>query len=366
MKLEIGQTIRSLRTQNKVTQEELALHLGVTAQAISRWENESGYPDIELIPTIAAYFSVTTDTLLGIDKTERKKRFDEIYRDIKLRKRDIEAKEHIPVLRGYAAEFPSDEYIRMSLADMLFHNQMETDPPDTNILREIEQLLKTVAEKSENIDRRNDALRRLAELYAFGFKDEHLMNETLWKMPSLNHGREIAAANIFSTMNKKSNIGQYNLLRIADTFIRLTTESIVFVMPNDASRWEEKVKMLHQAADIYRFVCGDEMLELHCAVADILRYIATYTVAMKKYDETLENLQEMLYHYQKAASMRDGDRCTSPLTDQITWDPSEMPLEDVHESIYWARKKMNQSRYDPIRNDPRFQAIVRGLDELIK
>ena len=39
MKLEIGQTIRSLRTQNKVTQEELALHLGVTAQAISRWEN---------------------------------------------------------------------------------------------------------------------------------------------------------------------------------------------------------------------------------------------------------------------------------------------------------------------------------------
>ena len=108
MKLEIGQTIRSLRAKNKVTQEELALYLGVTPQAISRWENESGYPDIELLPVIADYFSVSTDELLGIDKNEREKRLEEIYHDIKIRFYEVETKEHIPVLRGYAAEFPSD------------------------------------------------------------------------------------------------------------------------------------------------------------------------------------------------------------------------------------------------------------------
>lgn len=363
MKLKIGQMIRSLRTQNKVTQEELALHLGVTPQAISRWENESGYPDIELLPVIAAYFSVSTDELLGIDKNEREKRLEEIYHDIKIRFYEAETKKHIPVLRAYAAEFPSDEKIRLDLAEMLFQNQMETDHPDTNILREVEQLLKTVAEKSESIDRRSKALIHLADLYAFGFKDDRLMDETLWKLPSFHYAREITAATIYTKMRKRSAVCQYNLLCLADAFANFTMDYIAYIMPNDASRWEEKVKLLHQLADIYRFVCGDEMLEFHCAVADILRYIATYTVAMKKYDETLENLQEMVYHYQKAASTQDGDHASSPLIDQITRVCS---LEDIRQKIYWSREKMNQSRYDPIRNDPRFQVILRELDEMIK
>lgn len=363
MKLKIGQTIRSLRTQNKVTQEELALHLGVTPQAISRWENESGYPDIELLPVIAAYFSVSTDELLGIDKNEREKRLEEIYHDIKIRFYEAETKKHIPVLRAYAAEFPSDEKIRLDLAEMLFQNQMETDHPDTNILREVEQLLKTIAEKSENIDRRSRALIHLANLYAFGFKDDRLMDETLWKLPSLHYARESVAADIYFKLRKRPDVCQMNLLLLADSLAHYTMEYITYIMPNDPSRWEEKVKLLHQAADIYRFVCGDEMLEYHCYVAGIMHYISTYTVAMKKYDETLENLQEMVYHYQKAAAIQDGDRCSSPLADQITLECS---LEDIRQKIYWAREKMNKSRYDPIRNDPRFQAILCALEEMIK
>ena len=344
MKLEIGQTIRSLRAKNKVTQEELALYLGVTPQAISRWENASGYPDIELLPTIASYFSVSTDELFGIDKCDRERRLDEIYHDIKIRSWSLVTQEDILILRGYAAEFPSDEKIRMALAEMLFENQMETDYSDTHILREIEQLFKTVAEKSDNIDRRSKALIHLAKLYAFGFKDDHLMEETLWKLPSLHYARELAAADIYFKLRKRPDVCQYNLLLLADSLVHFTMEYIAYIMPNDASRWEEKVKLLHQAADIYRFVCGDEMLEYHCKVADILRYIATYTVAMKKYDETMENLQEMLYHYQKAASTQDGDHASSPFIDQITRVCS---LEDIRHKIYWSREKMEQSATIP-------------------
>ena len=363
MKLEIGQTIRSLRAKNKVTQEELALYLGVTPQAISRWENASGYPDIELLPTIASYFSVSTDELFGIDKCDRERRLDEIYHDIKIRSWSLVTQEDILILRGYAAEFPSDEKIRMALAEMLFESQRETDYSDTNILREIEQLFKTVAEKSDNIDRRSKALIHLAELYAFGFKDDHLMEETLWKLPSLHYARESVAADIYFKLRKRPDVCQYNLLLLADSFSHYTMEYITYIMPNDASRWEEKVKLLHQAADIYRFACGDEMLEYHCYVAGIMHYISTFTVAMKKYDETLENLQEMVYHYQKAAAIQDGDHCSSPLTDQIKLECS---LEDIRQKIYWAREKMDKSRYDPIRDDPRFQAILCALEEMIK
>ena len=46
MNLEIGAIIKSLRSKHKYTQEQLSAFLGVTPQAVSRWEAGNGYPDI--------------------------------------------------------------------------------------------------------------------------------------------------------------------------------------------------------------------------------------------------------------------------------------------------------------------------------
>lgn len=70
MNIKIGEKIKSLRVSKGVTQDKLAEYLGVTAQAISRWENGSGYPDIELLPALASFFNITTDELLCYDRSE--------------------------------------------------------------------------------------------------------------------------------------------------------------------------------------------------------------------------------------------------------------------------------------------------------
>ncbi len=62
--LPIAEKIRTLRKERGITQDELAAALRVSFQSVSRWENGQTYPDIELIPKIAAYFGVTTDELL--------------------------------------------------------------------------------------------------------------------------------------------------------------------------------------------------------------------------------------------------------------------------------------------------------------
>ena len=93
--LPIGERIRSLRRDRNETQEELALVLGVSYQAVSRWENGDAYPDIELLPKLAAHYEVTTDELLGADeetrktdKERRKQEFrDEISRCIRVKDR---------------------------------------------------------------------------------------------------------------------------------------------------------------------------------------------------------------------------------------------------------------------------------------
>jgi len=64
MKIQIGARVKALRKCHNVTQEQLAEALGLTNQAISRWESEGGYPDIEYIIPIANFFRVTANYLL--------------------------------------------------------------------------------------------------------------------------------------------------------------------------------------------------------------------------------------------------------------------------------------------------------------
>ncbi|MCL2665107.1 MAG: helix-turn-helix domain-containing protein [Defluviitaleaceae bacterium] len=68
--LKINERIAFLRRQKGVTQEELANVLGVTNQSVSKWEQGSCCPDIQLLPDLAKYFGVSTDSLLGHSPAE--------------------------------------------------------------------------------------------------------------------------------------------------------------------------------------------------------------------------------------------------------------------------------------------------------
>ena len=65
--MKIGENIRALRLQKGLTQEQVAQQLGVTYQAVSKWENGTNTPDIGLLPEIAALFGVTIDALFHQD-----------------------------------------------------------------------------------------------------------------------------------------------------------------------------------------------------------------------------------------------------------------------------------------------------------
>ena len=62
--MNIGNNISALRKKKGITQEELANELGVSAQAVSKWENNSSCPDVSLLTKIADYFGVSVDALL--------------------------------------------------------------------------------------------------------------------------------------------------------------------------------------------------------------------------------------------------------------------------------------------------------------
>ena len=61
----MGKRISDLRKGKGMTQEQLAQQMGVTAQAVSKWENDLSCPDISILPQLAEALGVTTDELLG-------------------------------------------------------------------------------------------------------------------------------------------------------------------------------------------------------------------------------------------------------------------------------------------------------------
>jgi transcriptional regulator with XRE-family HTH domain len=78
MEINLGLKIRELRKKHNLTQEDLAAKLSVSAQAISKWENNTCYPDMVQIPILANFFGVSLDELFSYDVTQLNHRIDGI------------------------------------------------------------------------------------------------------------------------------------------------------------------------------------------------------------------------------------------------------------------------------------------------
>jgi len=120
MQLNIGENIKRFRKERNITQEELSEILGVSFQSVSRWENGTCYPDLELLPTIAEFFRITVDSLLGvnevIEQKNVKKYLDEFQKAISVGNID----KCIEIARQGVAEYPNNYKLLNALMYALF------------------------------------------------------------------------------------------------------------------------------------------------------------------------------------------------------------------------------------------------------
>ena len=115
MQIEIGNKIRQLRQRDGRKQEDLANALGVTNQAVSRWEASGGYPDMEMIPAIANYFNVSIDELFGYSSDRQAKLQSILVRAEKAINEQGDMTECVEMLRSAAEEFPSEPQVLIKL-----------------------------------------------------------------------------------------------------------------------------------------------------------------------------------------------------------------------------------------------------------
>lgn len=108
MKIRIGDNIKKQRLLKKQTQENLSEVFDVSPQAISRWENESTFPDIQLLPTIANYFQISVDELLGVDEMRSHEQMCGIYTRVHNFELEGSFEKAVAELRKALKVFPRD------------------------------------------------------------------------------------------------------------------------------------------------------------------------------------------------------------------------------------------------------------------
>ncbi|WMJ22815.1 helix-turn-helix transcriptional regulator [Paludicola sp. MB14-C6] len=80
MTTSLGKKISELRKQRGITQDQLAEEMGVSSQAVSKWENDISCPDIMMLPQLAEYFNVSIDELLRGEKAHEARMVTEVER----------------------------------------------------------------------------------------------------------------------------------------------------------------------------------------------------------------------------------------------------------------------------------------------
>lgn len=83
MNLEIGAKIKQLRLHRGMTQEQLGKPLGLSGQAVSKWESNTTMPDIQLLPELSALLGITIDELFSITDNTRMERIETMLEDVR-------------------------------------------------------------------------------------------------------------------------------------------------------------------------------------------------------------------------------------------------------------------------------------------
>ncbi len=160
----IGENIKRLRREKELTQETLAEFLGVTFQSVSKWERGESYPDITLLPSIAAFFNVSCDELLGSKAAEREseiQKYLDLYSD--LRTKDT------PYVFGQLSqaikEFPGEYRLLVSYLDALLMTKSNEDDDSEKILDEVEKIYGNILAYCTDDAIRMTAKRRVCMYY---------------------------------------------------------------------------------------------------------------------------------------------------------------------------------------------------------
>lgn len=349
MELQIAKNLKELRHQRGTTQDALAAHLGITVQAVSKWERGEGMPDITLLPGIAAFYDTTVDALLGCDDIRRAEALAEFEKKYHACLNRGDTAGRLALARAMQKEYPNEEAVLRNLMGALY--TADRKGSSAEIIALGERLM-----TSTNNDSRHTAIRLLCYTYnAIGEKEKALEYANM--IPA---GTDLRLAVLEGDELVKhcrwhfwDACGQMQLVL-----------NYLLGCPEAGYTAAERHQIRTTMCDFYRMIFPDGDFGFwHDRLGELYFGLALSSAELGETDRAFAELEKMFEHFTAFENFTVIDH-TSLLVRGLHYDIAQSGRSGSENnfSVYLRRLEQNP-RFDSLREDARYTALCARLAE---
>ena len=350
MDIKIGEILKTLRKERGNTQEDLASHLGISVQAVSKWERGDGFPDITHLPYIASYYEVTTDDLLGCNNLRKQNDLAEFEKKAQVLINKGKRKERLALCREMQKKYPNEKIVLDNLMHDLF---------STGAIKNSEEIICIANKllKSDSVEYRYDAIQMLAFTYSKLGNDEKAVEYA--KMVPCNK-------DLLSTVLKGKALVEHcrwYFWSVCDTMLRLSHN--MMQCPEAGYTAEERHSIRETVYKLFRqiFPNGD-FGWWENRLGRLCRDMAISSAEMGKLDQAFDELDKMCDHMEKYQRFTSIEH-TSPLVRGLQYNASQSGSSTERSIACEFLCSLDEiSHFQCLRTDARLESIKNRLQAL--
>jgi len=351
MEITLSENLKELRYKKGDTQEDLAAYLGISFQAISKWERNEAYPDITLLPKIAAYYNVSIDDLLGVGKIREQEKVAELFAkdDAYQQKGDFKSADAIWI--EAIKEFPNNPTVLGKYIGTL------PDERSDEKIQLYEKLLKELDDSSHKWL----IIRTVCHLYAHRLENEEKAVEWANKAPWLDITQTHLLTEIYKGAKLVETV-QVNLLR--EYVYTIDDEIHDMTWKGDLNNSEQR-KARQRCLKLWEWLFEDGDYGVYnMRIARVYADLAVFDAVDKNTDGVIENLSLMADYSIKFVTDKSDAKRTSFLLNRTQLEAGFQgyPNGPDNECMVYL-KFMKKDCFDYCREDERFKEIEKRLAE---
>ncbi|MCL2518780.1 MAG: helix-turn-helix domain-containing protein [Oscillospiraceae bacterium] len=345
--MKIGEVIKKLRKERDVTQEKLADYLGISYQAVSKWENGTALPDITLVVPLANFFGVSADELFSLNEQindEKVKEYEAQYRKFN---NLGDTQNCIEIMREALVEYPKNYKFMLNLSSALFGDYAHKGDNEEQI-KEIITLCERILEDCTEDSTRHGAIQLLCYNYPKNNQRDKAI-ELAKKMPDIT-SRELLAS-IYEGEEKIKTL-QGNILQYIDCACmdlgQLTIQKDLTV--------DEKILCTETSIKLYETIFYDGNFGFYnCRLAweylnlAKLRIDMEYLLKAEKHAVAFDELNDAEY--------------TSLFANKLNYSKAHIGKNWIGTECGLILERLDDKCFDPIRENSEFIALKQRLTD---
>ena len=360
MTINIANNLKKLKKKRELTQEDLANFIGVSFQAVSKWERGEGYPDITILPVIANFFDVTLDELVGMDEIKNSKRLEVVFIKLKENASVGKIEENIQMLREEIKHFPNNYKLLLELANCLTYNGISDNIKKENTI-ESTQICRRILEFCTDSDIRVTAQKLICYNYFWNEDNENAVKEAR-NLPLFWNCMETTISS-FLNSDELIRTTQSSIVQFASA-IQLQLRDLADPNYIRGLNWtnSERIAILDKGNKLLELIYdnGDYHFN-NVYLSTTYRVMAALSLLDNNTEHTLMYLEKAVDHAVAFDTLPPKIKHTSLLVNTLEHDVVNTSKNYSHTWSKETLDKLEQERYDVIRSDERFIRLVEKL-----